>query len=199
MRVRAIAVGTLIAQLVSAAAFAEAGLDRCVDAPNADERIKACTEVIEAGALTDGQMFEALAQRGSGYCTDNRYRHAFPDLDEAIQLDPDNHLALWTRAMTFKFTSQHDKSIADLDAALRLKPDDAETFVNRGGALCGGGLFDRAIEIYPDFAEAHFFRAVVYRDMKEHDFATRDLRKAHELEPRNPVCRQAMKDRGYLD
>ena len=190
----------------TATAWANAALEACVDAPNADKKIKACTAVIDVGGLADLDMAEALAQRGFGHYTNNRYRYAFSDLDKAIELDPDNHLAWWTRAMSKKFMSQHDKSITDFDEALRIKPDDAATYMHRGGAFYGGGLFDRAIadydraiEIDPVFAEAYFFRAVVYRDMKEHENATRDLTKAHDLAPDNPVYRQAMKDRGLLD
>jgi len=202
----AAAISLVLVQASTAPAWADAALDACVDAPNADKRIKACTAAIEAGGLNDMDMAEVLAQRGFGHYTNNRYRYAFPDLDKAIELDPENHLAWWTRAMSKKFMGQHDKSIADFDEALRIKPDDAKTHMHRGGAFYGGGLFDRAIEDYdraieidPDFAEAYFFRAVIFRDMKEHENATRDLKMAHELVPENPVYRQAMKDRGLLD
>ena len=196
----------LIIQAASAPAWADAALDACADATKADAKIKACTVVIEADGVADLDMAEALAQRGFGHYTNNRYRYAFPDLDKAIELDPENHLAWWTRAMSKKFMGQHDKSIADFDEALRIKPDDAETYMHRGGAFYGGGLFERAIEDYdraiaidPEYAEAYFFRAVIFRDMKEHEKATTDLKRAHELVPDNPVYRQAMKDRGLLD
>ena len=154
----------LLAQSAFAPASADAALDACVDATKADAKVKACTAVIDAGGLADLDLAEALAQRGFGHYPNNRYRYAFPDLDQAIELDPENHLAWWTRAMSKKFMSQHDKSITDFDEALRLKPDDARTYVHRGGAFYGGGLFeravedyDRAIEIDPEFAEAYFF------------------------------------------
>ncbi len=173
----------ILLQIAAAPAWADAALEACVDAPNADAKIKACTVVIAAGGLGDLDMAEALVQRGFGHYTNNRYCFAFPDLDEAIRLDPDNHLAWWTRAMSKKFMSQHDRSITDFDVALRLKPDDARTYMHRGGAYYGGYVFeqaiddyDRAIAIDPDFAEAYFFRAVVYRDMDQHDNATRDLK-----------------------
>jgi len=196
----------LFAQAAFAPAWADAALDACVDAAKSDAKIKACTAVIEAGGLSDLDMAKALAQRGFGHYNNNRYRYAFPDLDQAIALDPENHLAWWTRAMSKKFMGQHDKSITDFDEALRIKPDDARTYVHRGSSFYGGGLLERAIEDYeraieidPGFAEAYFFRAAIFRDLKEHEKATTDLKKAHELAPDNVVYRQAMKDRGLLD
>ena len=89
-----------LAQAAFAPARADATIDACVDATKADAEIKACSAVIEGGELDDVHFAEALAQRGFGHYTNNRYRYAFPDLDKAIELDPENHLAWWTRAMS---------------------------------------------------------------------------------------------------
>lgn len=46
-------------------------------------------------------------------------------------------------------------------------------------------LFDAALQIDPDFAEAHFNAALALHQMDRHEEATRHFRRAGELDPRN--------------
>ena len=80
----------------------------------------------------------------------------------------------------------YDRSIADYDRAIQLKPDDPDTYVNRGWAFHAQGDYDRAIADYdraiqlkPDYALAYANRGEAYRFKRDYDHAIADLDQGH--------------------
>lgn len=170
------------------------------------EITKACTALLKQDGLSPSQRADALAQRGRAYYDGNRYDRAMDDLNAAIEggnTDPDTHLA---RAKTYMFTGRYGDSIADFDEVVRQRPDDATAYRARGSAFYGGGVFSKAIENFdqaialdPNYAEAYFYRGIAYGDQRDSEKAYADIRRAYELEPKNPIYLGRMRDLGLLE
>src|SRR5262249_37692238 len=101
---------------------------------------------------------------------------------------------------SFKELVQQGKNLSDsgefeaawavYSKAIELRPDDADTYYNRGVACYYKGDHDRAIadfskaiELKPDYAGAYYNRGVVYNDKGNTDRAIDDFNKAIELSP----------------
>lgn len=70
-----------------------------------------------------------------GYCYYaylQNYTEALKDLNKAIQLQADNIMALYNRAMTYAVMEDYEPAIRDLDEVLRINTQDVWAYVSRG-------------------------------------------------------------------
>ena len=126
--------------------------------------------------------------------------------ERAIELDPDNIFALWglNRLCRFQLQAGHippkeggPRCAEPLLRALELSDDVAE--VHLGLALgywvydydwpATYRAFDRALELNPNYAEAHIFYSHFLANMKEFERSTEHAEIAMELDPLNPFFR----------
>jgi lipoprotein NlpI len=166
--------------------------DRCVAGRNgvADNRIPACTVVIQAAREPKANLALAYASRGAAYVEMGDFDHALADSNAALALRPDSESALNTRARVLDAKGDHDRALADWTSALSLKPDYVEALRNRGRSRQNGGDlsgalsdFSRVVTLTPDQPRAYFERGQVLMIRGDLDRAVTDFDKAISLDP----------------
>lgn len=144
----------------------------------AEDRIAACSAVIEAG---QGDIVEALLVRGSAYGALRDYDRSFADFNRALELKPDSVPALLAQGAAFYNKAERDaagghldpadygRAMADYDKAVGLEPQNPEALTMRG-ELYGNRYypahddaksladFAAALRAKPDFGRAHLSR-----------------------------------------
>ena len=139
------------------------------------EAIEQYTDVIKL----DGKHLEAFANRGLTYTSIPDFFRATDDEGELI--DPDQ--PAWDLAI-----NDYTQAI-DLDPRCQ-HPEISLLLMNRGFAYSNFDQpeaaladYDRAIEIKPDFAEAHCNRGMLHYKQERLDLAEADFKKTLELSP----------------
>ncbi|MBM2849686.1 MAG: Serine/threonine-protein kinase, partial [Anaerolineales bacterium] len=109
-------------------------------------------------ALTDGE-----AQLAAG-----NYQLAADAFTTALQTDPQNVRALLGRAQAYEQLQQVTEALADVEQVVALAPNDPTGYLERARLNAQYGLFadpaavlsdlDRAVQLAPDSAHAHFLR-----------------------------------------
>ncbi|WP_245481358.1 tetratricopeptide repeat protein [Bradyrhizobium sp. LVM 105] len=178
MRVPFSLVALLAALISTAPAAAEGGpaWDACVALTSTpDQRVKACSTVIDTKSESGKRLAGAYCNRGHGLTEQRELDAALSDLDEAVRLDPGYACAYNNRGRVYSFKRDYDRAIADYDQAIKLDPSAALAYSNRGESRFNKGDldaafadFDAAIKRDPNYAMAYGNRALVYyrkRDM----------------------------------
>ena len=162
------------------------------------QRIAACTALIEAAKDAPKELAAALVNRGAVYWYINKIPQALADLDRAIALDPKNARAFRERSNSHRSAGRIDLALADANEAVRLDPNDAKAFDNRGNVFNNNGQYDRAIEDYneairldPRFGLAFMDRGAAYYFKMEYERAIADYDEAIRLDPK--------RDRAYTN
>ena len=114
----------------------------------ADDRIAACTRVIDSGQWRVEALGWAYLNRCLAQYDKRDWDEALSDCSKAIEIDPKVAQAFIKRGFVWQAKGKNDKAIADYDEAIRLDPKDAVAFVNRGIAWGAMGDNDRAIDDY---------------------------------------------------
>jgi lipoprotein NlpI len=79
----------------------------------------------QALAIDDSNPNALFARGWARYLTDNNLaQSALADLDRALQLEPDQGIAYYRRALIFEYQGKFDLATADLEHASQLAPDD---------------------------------------------------------------------------
>ena len=180
------------ASSVNAQSGADTGIcaadDRSAYSP--EQRIAACTTLVDTFRDQPKELAGVLVNRGAVYYFVNRMPLAFADLDRAIALDPANARAFRERSNAHRTAGRLDRALADANEAIRLAPDDAQAFDNRGNVFNNNRQHDRAIEDYdeairldPGFAQAWRDRGVAYYFKQDYANAIRNYDEAIRLDP----------------
>ncbi|NOT39141.1 MAG: hypothetical protein HOP13_01475 [Alphaproteobacteria bacterium] len=90
-----------------------------------DDRVAACTEVINLNNATFVERVDALKTRARCHALRERYDLAIADLDRAIALDPKHASLHLDRAIYQTFAENYGLAEADAQRALQLSPDNA--------------------------------------------------------------------------
>ncbi len=143
------------------------------DNANTDDRLYACSWLLDAGGLADSGNAIVYYSRGNAYLKQKEHDLAIQDYDDAIRLDPRYVDVYNNRGLAKKRNKQFDRAIRDYDEALRLNPRYLKAYNNRGNALFDKGQMARAIEDYneairlsPDYTDAYFNRGNSYQRQK---------------------------------
>ena len=175
------------------AAFAEAdqSWQTCigVTAPP-DDKVAACSAVIDAKRETGSKLAAAYCFRGHGLTEKRQYDAALADLNESIRLDPFSACALTNRGRVYAFKRDLDRAIADYDEAISINPAFALAYNNRGDAWVNKGDLDRAIadfsaaiEHNPSLATAYGNRGYAYHRKRDMARAVADYTMEIKLRP----------------
>ncbi|MBR0780837.1 tetratricopeptide repeat protein [Bradyrhizobium iriomotense] len=113
-----------------------------------DERIAACTSVLDAGKFGERGVISARFNRASAYSKKGAFELAVADYSELIRLHPQNVYAHYNRAYSYYQLGELDRAIADYGEAIRLNPKDQRAYYSRGVSYSTKGDFDRAIADY---------------------------------------------------
>jgi tetratricopeptide (TPR) repeat protein len=149
----------------------------CVGLPTSpDQRVTACTAVIDGKTETGDKLAAAYCNRGHGYTEKRDLDRALADLDEALRLKPAHPFALTNRGRAYAFKRDLDRAIADYDEAVRIDPGFALAYNNRGDAWFNKGDLDRALADFnaaiknnPQLAIAYGNRGFIF--YRKRDFA----------------------------
>ena len=123
-------------------------------------------------------------------------KEALADFTKAIELDPDDAYAYYTRGNAKKKLKDYYGAINDYSKAIELKPDYAFAYVNRGNVKFKfskdykGAIEDysRAIELDPDYKPAYYNRGNAKYKLKDYKGAIEDYSRAIELDPNNTAA-----------
>ncbi|MFV1967818.1 MAG: WD40 repeat domain-containing protein, partial [Pirellulaceae bacterium] len=145
------------------------------------QRLAASDRVDEASALLQKlttrfpdvpvyrqELASVYFARGDGPFHQGDYRKAFPDLEQAIRVNPEYSEAYDHRGQIYLAQGKLDKAIADFDQAVKFGPwQGAYTYADRGGAYLLKGAFDdgfadfsKAIELAPESGVYQYMRAL---------------------------------------
>jgi tetratricopeptide (TPR) repeat protein len=151
-------------------------------------RVEACTRVI-ASSPDAHEVFRAYANRAQGHFLNARSDKALPDIDHAIELEPENATAHLIRGNMYYSHAEYDKSAADLSVFLELYPDDVGVLRMRATSYSALGKDDLAIADYdsilradPDDADAFYGRGLRYEAIGELTRARADFERAIQLD-----------------
>jgi tetratricopeptide (TPR) repeat protein len=156
------------------------------------QRITACSALIDTLKDQRQPLAAALTNRGATYWYIKKTDLALADLDRAAALDPTNARAFRERSNTYRIIGRLDKALADANEAVRLDPNDPKAFDNRGNVFNNNHQYDRAIADYnealrlkPDFALAFKDRGAAYYFKQDYQAAIKDLDEAIRLDPKS--------------
>jgi Tfp pilus assembly protein PilF len=103
-------------------------------------------------------------------------------LDELLQQDPHQKVALITRGVAHLKSGHLDEAIADFDRSIKADPSYARAFHMRGLAKEGRGEhkaaladFSKAVELNPEYGPAHLSRSALYAKIGQEDLAAEDV------------------------
>ena len=182
----------LAALLVAGAALAGGEEDRreCAANQSQDDRIAACSRVLEDKSAAQALHAMAYRNRGIAYTGKKLFELAVFDFDEALNLSPKDQSSLANRGWTLSQMGQHDRAIADFNAFLALNPRGDRVYNNRGLAhLRKGDLpaaladFDEAIKINPQAIPPRNNRGLVLARQSKLDEAIAEYNEALRIDP----------------
>ncbi|MGP0089489.1 MAG: tetratricopeptide repeat protein [Xanthobacteraceae bacterium] len=160
-----------------------------------DQRLRACTAIIQSGRETPRNLAAIFNSRGIAYRDIGDNDRAIADFDEAIRLDPKYADAYNGRGNAYRNKGDLDRAIADYDAAIRLDPKFYFAYVNRGDVYYAKGDVERVIGDYnevirlqPDYAYAHYIRGNAYYAKGDFGRAIADYNDAIRLIPNYAIA-----------
>ncbi len=114
------------------------------------------------------------------------------DLDQALQYDPDNELALQLRGNLYLERDQTDAAIADFRKLAESQGNNPLTLLMLAEKLVTAEKFDearkvvdQAIDVNPDIPAAYLIRGQINLAQEKDEAAVEDVSRAIELDPRN--------------
>ncbi|MFB2936070.1 tetratricopeptide repeat protein [Aerosakkonemataceae cyanobacterium BLCC-F154] len=133
---------------------------------------------------------ETLNDLGTAIGKLGDFAAAIPYYQQAIELQPNYHLAHLNLGIAFQKTGQIDAAKEELEKAISLKPDHAEAYNCLGNILITENQIDRgifnyqkAIQLQPDSSEYHFSLGTALAHKDKFIEAIKELQKAVELQP----------------
>jgi|GEM_PF-2155830 len=157
---------------------------------SAEERVRACSSLIDSRAFDGDQLAILYTSRGSAWRAQGNLDRALVDQNEAVSLKPDSAIVLFNRAVTWQSNRQTDRAISDYSEAIKLAPNFAMAYKNRGDTFFAIADYDRAIADYdgalrlqPQYAEAVARRGLAKLQKGDPNGANADIRAAREIDP----------------
>ncbi|MBG1268514.1 serine/threonine-protein kinase [Nostoc sp. WHI] len=129
-------------------------------------------------------------QEGVNKYEAGNYEGAVKDLNQAIELEPQNALAYNKRGDAYYRLGDYEQAQADSTQAILLNPQDANAYFDRGFAYSELGKYkeaiadyNQAIKLNPQNAYAYYGRGIARTQLKDNKGAIGDFSKAIALKP----------------
>ncbi len=148
--------GTVVAQTERATFEQDDAWKRC-RANDPEERLIACSRLIEAGNATRTELASAYYARGNAYRQKSLFTLALEDFNNAVAANPALSDAYGDRGITLIILGRFADAIPD---------------------------FSRVIETYPRLAYAYYNRGLCYELLGLDELAIEDISRSIEIEPR---------------
>lgn len=156
------------------------------------ERVDACTALIESGSAEGRALAIAYGNRGRALSLLKQYDRALADLDDAIRMEPHYPIAFSARAQIRALKNDRNGAIADFTRAIELEPDSVGPYLNRALIFAQLGAFDRVlvdttavIDREPSSVNALIMRAGAHYRMKNLDAAIADITHGLAVQPKS--------------
>ncbi|MDT7604559.1 MAG: hypothetical protein QOF61_2556, partial [Acidobacteriota bacterium] len=191
------------------AAEAEAGesLDRGMDSYKAERFVEAAQSFSRAAEL-EPTWFRAQYRLGMAYEAQGKYREAAAAYSKAVGLAPDEAIddpldffkAQYNLANSLALSNQHEAAVATYHKLLDSLPAPIPTpYYNLGLSYVAlnkqqeaTDAFKKALEIKPDYAEAHYNLGLIYARADQYPEAVAEFRQAIKTKPDYAEARYAL-------
>jgi TonB family protein len=163
-----------------------------------DQKVAACTALIDGGRLEPAELALTYARRGDGEDWSGHFDKAIADYDKSLALygdavTPDRHKRILdARGRSYIGARRDARAVMDFDQALAIDPDYANAYGGRGAAYASLGLFtraladfDRAVALAPFAVEAYVGRGAADYELGENPRALAELDFAIQAGTRN--------------
>jgi tetratricopeptide (TPR) repeat protein len=170
-------------------------------APEIQQKIQELTTQLDVLKATNPQLFftaNDYVEQGKALYFEGRYDEAIASHDKAIQIEPDNHRAWFSKGAALTKLQQYEEAIASYERANQIKADFSEAWFGRGTALSKLQRYEEAIASYdqvtqikPDFYLAWFSKSRCYALQGNNDLAIESLQEAIHLN--SDKCKEAAK------
>jgi len=138
---------------------------------------------------------EQLALRAFELYENGELADALTQLEEAIEINPDNASWFFNAGLTLDAMDQYKTAIKAYEEALVIKPDDPEIMNSLAVDYTRIGHYDLAIEVFekiekiaPDFEPGYCNRIITYAEMDQHQKAEHMFYMAQQINPDCPIC-----------
>jgi lipoprotein NlpI len=196
--VRSFVASALLFLAATAASFADTGdgeivrmREACANSDVPQNRIEACTKLIDTRLLQGRELAQALYQRGAGQAARGDYADAVRDFTQALKFAPNSSDALYNRGGAYTKLGRWDDALADFNALLKIVPNDPNTFYARAWVYAQRGEdaaaiadLDQVLTIAPDDQEALLDRGGLNIRAGRYDDAVRDFGLLLKLDPK---------------
>ena len=174
--------------------FLTAGSVRAADTHETDPHNE---QPIDIGAMPPGTPRTVAEHNNHAieFAQKGRLDDAIAELSLALELAPEDTIALYNRANFYFQSWDLDRAIADFTEVIRHKPHFALAFMNRGAAYANQGRLDEALSdlnAAEQLGVGNFLifynRAVVRALRREFDFAIADFDSTLQLKPKDVLA-----------
>lgn len=157
--------------------------------PEIQKKIQFLTQKLERLKLAN-VSFTAndYVEQGKAFYFEGRFEDAIASYDQAIQMEPDNARAWFSRGAALAKLQQFETALESYDRATQIKPDFAEAWFGKGFVLAklqqldeAIGSYESAIALKPDFFLAWFGKARCYALKSSVDETLANLQQALNL------------------
>jgi tetratricopeptide (TPR) repeat protein len=179
-------IAALLAVIFSSVAEAQqsAAMSACLGRGGVtlDQRVAACSSVIEAGTATKENLALAYGNRGVAKAFKKEMEGARKDFEESVRHDSSSAASHRFRGNLHLFDADERKASEEYRKAIEIDPKHGPAYGNLGSLAARRGVataaieyLDKSIDLNPDNLVAYFFRGQVRIQLDAYDQAIEDF------------------------
>jgi tetratricopeptide (TPR) repeat protein len=154
------------------------------------EQITECSKTIDSGKYAGKDLAKLLIFRGKAHAFIRDFDGSLTDIEQAIQLDPNDAFAAGARGDVYLLKKDYDHALAAYTKATELDPNSPFAFIGLGMAHIAKGepdgalaAFEQAVQVQPTNAAALYWRGIAKRQNGDLEAAEADIAAARKIDP----------------
>ena len=161
------------------------------NSPEIHQKVQELTRQLELLKANNSRLFftaNDYVEQGKAFYFEARYEDAIAAHNTAIQLDPENSKACFSKGAALAKLQRYDEAIVTYEQAIQIDPDFSEAWFGQGAVLTKLQRYKEAVSAYekatlikPSFYLAWFGKARCYALNGDVDLALESLQQAIEL------------------